>query len=83
MVVFFTDISHRVFGTDTNFSVLVEHSIVFSVCHYYSQYRCTLLLVSWRAYTSTRGISSNDRAFSSQVRGTGINTQILQSLEGM
>ena len=29
MVVFFTDISQRVFGSDTNFFVSVEHSIAF------------------------------------------------------
>ena len=42
VVVFFTDISQRVFGSDTNFSVSVEHSIVVSVCYYYSQYKCVL-----------------------------------------
>ena len=79
----FAEISQRVFGTDTNFSASVGHPIFFPVCHYYSQYRCTLLLVLWRAYSSAREISSNGRAFASHVRGTGINTQILQSLEGM
>ena len=42
MVGFFADISQRVFAHDTNFSVSAERFIAFSVCHYYSQYRCVI-----------------------------------------
>ena len=79
------DISQRVFAPNTNYSVGVSHSIVFQFVtitnsidvHYY------LFNGEEVGGTSVRGISSNGKALTSHVRGTGINTQIVQSLQVM